>query len=151
MTDGRATTSQKKFRMERGVAIEIAAPSEQIWALRTGATGFPRWSSTVQSLDGEIALGQKLAVRVPLAPKRVFELEVVAFVPHERMVWCHDAMPRFRGARTLRLASRGNGVELSMGELFAGSMLPMIKGALSDFAPSCEHYALDLERGAERN
>jgi hypothetical protein len=148
--DGRATKERQTFRMQCGVAIKINARPEKIWALLTNAADFPRWNSTVASIEGQIALGQKIQLRVPIAPKRVFKLKVSTFEPTKRMVWQDGAPPMFKGVRTFTLAPCDNGaVEFSMVEVFSGLMLPMIAGSLPDFAPSFERYAADLKRAAE--
>jgi uncharacterized protein YndB with AHSA1/START domain len=137
--------------MQCGVAINIQAQPEKIWALLTNAAGFPRWNSTVQSIEGQIALGQKIRLRVPVAPKRVFKLKVSAFEPGKRMVWQDGAPPMFKGVRTFTLTPRDNGsIDFAMVEVFSGLMLPMIAGSLPDFAPSFERYAADLKRAAEQ-
>jgi uncharacterized protein YndB with AHSA1/START domain len=149
--DGRATKTRQTFRMQCGVAINIQAEPEKIWALLTNAAGFPRWNSTVQSIEGQIALGQKIRLRVPVAPKRVFKLKVSAFEPGKRMVWQDGAPPMFKGVRTFTLTPRDNGsIDFAMVEVFSGLMLPMIAGSLPDFAPSFERYAADLKRAAEQ-
>jgi hypothetical protein len=149
--DGRAQTERETFRMQCGVSINIQAPRDKIWSLLTNAADFPRWNSTVQSIEGQIALGQKLRLRVPIAPKRVFKVKVSAFEPGARMVWSDGAAPMFKGVRTFTLAPRDNGsVDFSMVEVFSGLMLPMIAGSLPDFAPSFEQYAADLKRAAEQ-
>ena len=148
--DGRATKKRETFRMECGVAANIAAKPEKIWALLTDAAAFPKWNSTVTSIDGRIALGEKIRLRVPLAPKRVFKLEVSAFEPGKRMVWQDGAPPMFKGVRTFTLSPQQNGsIDFSMVEVFSGLMLPMIAGSLPDFAPAFEQYAADLKRAAE--
>ena len=149
---GRAHKTRQTFRLECGVAIDIAAPADKIWALLTDAAAFPRWNSTVQSIEGQIALGGKIRVRVPLAPERVFKLKVAAFDPGRRMVWRDGMAPMFRGERTFTLRPTDHGaVEFSMVEVFSGLMLPMIAGSLPDFAPSFEQYAADLKRAAEQS
>jgi hypothetical protein len=148
--DGRAIKEQQTFRMQCAVSIQIHSRPETIWSLLTNAAEFPRWNSTVQSIEGQIALGQKIRVRVPIAPKRVFKLKVSAFEPARRMVWQDGAPPMFKGVRTFTLVPGANGsVEFSMVEVFSGLMLPMIAGSLPDFAPSFERYAADLKRAAE--
>jgi uncharacterized protein YndB with AHSA1/START domain len=138
--------------MECGVAIDIAAKPEKIWALLTNAADFPRWNSTVTSIDGQIALGEKIRLRVPLAPKRVFKLKVSAFEPGKRMVWQDGAPPMFKGVRTFELSPRGDGsIHFSMVEVFSGLMLPMIAGSLPNFGPAFEQYAADLKRAAEQS
>jgi hypothetical protein len=149
--NGRAVKSASAFRMECGVAVRIGATPERVWALLTNAAGFPRWNSTVTSIEGEIALGNKLAVKVPLAPKRTFRPKVVTFDSERKMEWAEGAAPMFRGRRTFTLTPGSDGsVEFSMVEVLTGLMLPMIKGSLPDFAPAFEKYAADLKREAER-
>jgi hypothetical protein len=151
-TDGKATMQRATFRMECGVAINIRAKPDAVWALLTDATRFPRWNSTVQSIEGKIALGEKIAVRVHAAPTRTFKLKVGAFEPARRMVWRHGAAPMFQGVRTYTLAARDDGsTDFAMVETFSGLMLPMIAGSLPDFRPSFEAYAADLKREAERS
>src|SRR5262249_30541786 len=121
-----------------------------LWALLTNASEFPKWNTTVTSIDGDIALGHKLALRVPIAPGRVFKPKVTAFEPEQRMVWSDGAAPFFRGVRTFTLTPRSDGTtDFSMVEVFSGLMLPMIKGSLPDFGPPFEQYVADLKRAAE--
>jgi hypothetical protein len=121
-----------------------------VWALLTDAKRFPVWNSTVTSIEGEIALGQKLALKVPLDPKRTFSPKVTRFEPAREMVWSDGFAPMFRGVRTFTLRDKGAGTtEFAMREVFSGLMLPMIKGSLPDFAPAFEAYAADLKRAAE--
>jgi hypothetical protein len=149
--DGRAVKSATAFRIETGVAIRIQATPERVWSLLTNAAQFPSWNSTVTSIEGEIALGRKLAIRVPLAPKRTFHPKVAVFEPARRMEWSEGTAPMFRGRRTFTLVPGSDGaVEFSMVEVLSGVMLPMIKGSLPDFGPAFEQYAADLKREAER-
>lgn len=148
---GTATKRASTFRLEYRVAVEIAASPDKVWALLTNAADFPRWNSTVTSIEGEISEGQRIAVRVPLAPNRVFKPRVTASERARRMVWSDGAAPMFKGERTFLLDPRGDGSTLfSMSEVFTGVMLPMIKGSLPDFTKAFEQYAADLKREAEK-
>jgi hypothetical protein len=148
--DGRARKTKQAFRMEIGVAINIRANPGVIWGLLTDAPGFPRWNSTVTAIEGTIALGETLKLRVPLAPSRTFKPKVAAFEPPRRMVW-QEGNPMFKGVRTFALAPRPDGTtDVSMIEVYTGVMLPLIAGSLPDFAPAFEAYAADLKREAER-
>ncbi len=148
--DGKAHKTRTTFRMECGVAIAIRATPEKIWALLTRAEEFPSWNSTVTSIDGKIAPGERIALRVPNVD-RVFKLTVSAFEPSTRMVWQDGMAPMFKGVRTFTLIAKGDGTtEFSMVEVFAGVMLPMIAGSLPDFGPPFEQYAKDLKAAAER-
>ena len=150
-TQARATKTATTFRQTCAIRCEIHAPAERIWALLTDARRVPEWSSTVTSLDGEIALGRKLALVVPLAPKRTFRPKVTKLVANQAMEWSEGFAPMFRGVRTFTLTVRPDGVtEFAMVEVFWGLMLPMIERSLPDFAPAFEAYAADLKRAAEK-
>jgi hypothetical protein len=146
--------SKKKastFRMECRVVIHIAAPPRKIWALLTNADDFPRWNSTVSSIEGDIVPGSKLALRVPVS-ERTFTPTVTELEPERRMVWADGMAPFFRGERTYTLTPRADGTtDFEMVEVFSGVMLPMIKGSLPDFAPIFDRYARDLKNEAERS
>lgn len=147
----KARKTESTFRLEYAVVREIQATPEKIWALLTDAKGFPSWNSTVTSIDGDIALGQKLAIKVPLDPKRTFTPKVTRFEPGQEMQWSDGFAPMFKGTRTFALTPKSGGVtEFAMTEVFSGLMLPMIKGSLPDFGPAFETYAADLKSAAER-
>ncbi len=151
-TNGAAKAAKTKaaFRMECTITSNIRAPHERIWALLTDAAGFPRWNSTVTSVGGTIALGERLELKVPTAPTRTFKPRVTAFEPGRSMVWSDGMAPMFKGVRTYTLTPKGDGTtDFTMTEVFSGAMLPMIKGSLPDFAPVFEKYAADLKREAE--
>ena len=149
--NGKATKKASTFHMECAVGINIRAAPATIWTLLTNAADVPRWNSTVTSLEGDIALGNKLALRVPIAPGRVFRPKVTELVADKRMVWSDGAAPMFKGVRVYTLTPRSDGTtDFSMVETFDGVMLPLIKGSLPDFAPPFEQYAADLKREAER-
>lgn len=142
-----ATFTQSTFAMEYGVSATMPASAERVWALLTDAANFPSWNSTVTSIDGPIVLGQKLAIRVPLAPGRTFSPKVSTFEPARRMVWSDGMAPMFKGERTFTLTPNDDGTtEFTMVEAFWGVMLPLIKGSLPDFRPVFDQYVADLAR-----
>ena len=149
--NGRASRTKSAFRMECGVGINIQVPPNRIWALLTTAADFPRWNSTVQSIVGNIAPGEKIKLRATIAPERVFNLTVSEFVPEKMMVWRDGMAPMFKGVRTYTLTPKADGsTDFTMVEVFSGLMLPMIAGSLPDFGPTFEQYASDLKREAEQ-
>lgn len=145
-----ATKRVAAFRMDCSIRCDIAASPGRIWALLTDARGFPSWNSTVTSLKGDIALGQRLELRVPLDPKRTFRPRVTKLEEDREMEWSDGMAPMFKGVRRFLLTPRGDGVtEFEMTEVFSGVMLPLIKKSLPDFGPAFETYAADLKRAAE--
>lgn len=146
----RAVQEKAAFRMSCTVECRIDASAEKVWSLLTNAADFPRWNSTVSKIDGNIELGQKLALQVPAAPGRTFKPRVSELTPNQSMEWSDGFAPMFKGVRTFRLTANADGsTNFNMTEVFSGLMLPMIKGSLPDFGPSFEAYAADLKREAE--
>jgi hypothetical protein len=145
----KATKTTSTFRMECAISVKIDAEPAKIWALLTDAKGFPRWNSTVASIDGDIAEGKALAIKVTAAGDRVFKPKVSNVEPERAMTWSDGFAPMFKGVRTFTLKPSGGSTEFEMKETFSGLMLPMIKGSLPDFAAIFETYAADLKRAAE--
>ena len=147
--NGKAAKTKSTFKMEVSVGITIAARPEKIWALLTDAANFPKWNSTVTLIEGQIAEGQKIKVRVPVSD-RVFNLKVTGVDPARRMAWSDGLAPMFKGVRIFLLTARPDGTtDFQMAESFSGLMLPMIAGSLPDFVPVFEAYAADLKKAAE--
>lgn len=146
----KATKKASTFHMACAIRTTIRANPESIWSLLTDAAGFPRWNSTVTSIEGQIAEGHTLKLRVPTAPKRVFKPKVSGVTAGRSMTWSDGMAPMFKGVRVFTLSPNADGsTEFEMTEEFSGLMLPMIKGSLPDFAPVFETYAADLKRAAE--
>jgi uncharacterized protein YndB with AHSA1/START domain len=149
-----AQATTQTFRQSCTVQCNIKAPPAQVWALLTDAARFPSWNSTVTKIEGTIALGQVLEVKVPADPKRTFKPKVTRFEEQKdggekMMEWSDGFAPMFRGVRTFTLTPTETGTAFTMTEVFSGVMLPMIRGSLPDFAPIFEAYAKDLARAAE--
>jgi hypothetical protein len=119
------------FRQDCSVRCDIRATPQRIWALLTDARAFPTWNSTVTSLEGDITLGSKLALKVPLDPKRTFRptvtrLEGGSENEKMEMEWSDGFAPMFRGVRTFTLTAKHDGLtEFAMTEVFSGLMLPL--------------------------
>src|ERR1700678_3014630 len=93
----------------------ITAPAERVWALLTDAPGYPAWNTTVDKVEGRIALGEKVTVHAKVSPGRAFPVKVTALEPNARMVWS-SGMPLglFKGERTFTLEPGSGGVTFSM-------------------------------------
>lgn len=139
-----AEKTESLFAMEISVRATVPGPPSAVCARLTDAAGFPTWNTTVTRIDGDIALGNKLAIQVPSAPGRTFTPKVVELEPERRMVWSDGFYPMFRGTRTFTLTPDGAGTAFEMRERFEGLMLPLIKGSLPDFVPVFDRYAADL-------
>lgn len=131
-------------------SITIQSSPETIWAILTDGAAWPAWNSTIDKVEGNIALGNKITVFSKVNPGRAFPLKVSEFVPSQRMVWS-GGMPLglFKGERTYTLTPKNNEVEFSMREEFSGLMAPLITKSIPDLQPSFDTFAADLKRRAE--
>lgn len=144
-SNGKAVTTKKIFGRETAVSIDVQADRSIIWALLTNANDFPRWNSTVISIDGTIALGKKIKLKAKLDPKREFKLKVKEFDADNRLVW-GDAM----GNRVYTLKSIGNNLtNFSMVEKIGGPLFPLFAKMIPPFDEVFEQYAKDLKNEAE--
>ncbi|MFT4525404.1 MAG: hypothetical protein ACI85F_001557 [Bacteroidia bacterium] len=140
----KAATTKKTFSRSTIVSIDIKADAATIWALLTNASDFPRWNSTVTSLDGKIALGEKLALKVTLDEKRTFKLKVKEFKPDKHMRW-GDAM----GNREYTLTPFDGGVTFTRNEKIGGPFFPLFATMTPPLDQEFDQYAADLKKEAE--
>ncbi len=144
-SNGKAVTTKKIFSRETTVSIDIQADRSIIWALLTNANDFPRWNSTVISIEGIIAQGEKIKLKAKLDPKREFKLKVKEFEADTRLVW-GDAM----GNRVYTLKDIGtNLTNFTMTEKIGGPLFPLFGKMIPPFDETFEQYAIDLKNEAE--
>ncbi len=141
----KASTIRKTFSRTTSVSTTIQADPSIVWALLTNAADYKRWNSTIVSIEGEIALGEKIRLKSTLDPKRTFKLKVKNYEPEKSLVW-GDAM----GKRRYTLTSNGNGtVTFSMVEKIGGPMFPLFAKMIPSFDASFDQFAADLKKEAE--
>lgn len=143
--DGKATTEKKTFSRTTSVSQTIQADAAKIWALLTNAQDFPRWNSTVVSIEGNIQLKEKIKLKSTLDESRTFKLKVKEFEPSQKLVW-GDGL----GERVYTLESKGNQTVFTMTERIGSFMFPLFAGKIPSFDASFEQFAADLKKEAEK-
>ncbi|MFN8357218.1 MAG: SRPBCC domain-containing protein [Spirosomataceae bacterium] len=143
--NGKAITIKTTFSRETSVSIVIKADAAIVWTLLTNAADFPRWNSTIISIEGDIQQGEKIKLKSTLDSKRVFKLKVKEFEPESKLTWGDG-----NGTRTYTITEQGNGVLIfSMTEKIGGLMFPLYAKYIPPFDKSFEQFAADLKREAE--
>lgn len=138
----------KRYRETR-VGVHIDAPPAAVWAVLTDGPAYPSWNTTVTSLEGTVAAGEEIELKVKIDPKRTFKLEVSAFEAPTRMVW-QDGNGMFKGVRTFTLTALPDGTtDVTMAEVMTGSMMGMIAKKLPDFRPDFDTFMRDLKTTVE--
>lgn len=141
----KAVTTRTTFHRETSVSATIRAEEAIIWALLTNAGDYPRWNSTVISINGNIALGERIVLKSTLDPKRSFKLRVKVFEPTYQLVWGDG-----KGERTFTMKKNGDGtIAFNMRERIGGLMFPMYAKYIPSFDASFDAFAADLKKEAE--
>lgn len=143
--NGKASTIKKTFSRTTSIQIQINSDVSSVWNLLTNASEYPKWNSTIVSIEGKIALGEKIKLKSTLDTSRVFKLKVKEFVPNEKLVW-GDAL----GERTYSLTKGDSGILFSMTEKIGGFMFPLFASKIPSFDESFEQFAADLKMAAEK-
>ncbi|MEM6699571.1 MAG: SRPBCC domain-containing protein [Bacteroidota bacterium] len=142
--NGKAKTTKKTFSRTTTISQTIQADASTIWTLLTDASKFAKWNSTVISIEGNIAEGEKIKLKSTLDPDRTFKLKVKEFVPNQKLVW-GDAM----GERTYTLQENGNSTLFTMTEKIGGPMFPLFANKIPSFDESFEQFTADLKKRVE--
>lgn len=133
--EGKASTIKTTFSRETSVSIPIHASPSIVWRLLTTASDYPRWNSTVISIEGNIQQRQTIRLKSKLYPKREFKLTVREFEPEQRLVWGDG-----KGMRVFSIVSHGQGaLSFSMTEKIGGLMFPLYAKYIPPFDESFEH------------
>ncbi|HEX4347753.1 MAG TPA: SRPBCC domain-containing protein [Vicinamibacterales bacterium] len=149
MDEPTITKAHGLFGNATRVDVTIHATPARVWQLLTDAEGFPKWNSTVAEVQGRIAEGERLQVRVP-GYERTLKPTVSCVVDNQQMTWTGGRGPLFKGTRTFVLTPRADGdTDFAMEERFSGLLVSLMEGP--DFGPIFERYAIDLKHEAERN
>jgi hypothetical protein len=148
--DGRATTTRTTFRLAVAVTRLIDAPVMTVWNLLTDLGAHSKWNSTLTSIEGKIALGERVSFKVPEAPGQTFSPTVVVYDEPKSMVWRLNRWPLLVGVRTYRLTpGPHDSTEFAIDEVFQGLLLPLIAKSLPNFGAMFERTATDLKAAAE--
>lgn len=142
--DGVASTTRTTFSRSTRIARHIDADAATVWRLLTAAAEWPRWNSTVVSLDGEIALGSKIKLVSTLVPNRTFRLKVKEFEPNARLTF-GDAV----STRTYSLSGDAGGTRVEVVERIGGPFFPFFAPMIPPFDENFEQFTADLKKAAE--
>lgn len=140
----KATTIRTTFSRETTVSIEIKSDAVIVWALLTKASDYPRWNSTVTSIEGKIELGETIQLKSTLDAKRTFKLKVKEFEKEKKLVW-GDAM----GKRVYLITKTPNSILFTMTEKIGGPLFPLFAKMIPSFDESFDRFAHDLKKESE--
>jgi uncharacterized protein YndB with AHSA1/START domain len=132
--------------------IKIHAPAEKIWAVLTDTAAYPTWNTTVDKVEGKVALGEKLKIWAKISPGRAFPAKVTELEPGVRMVWSFSApLGIFKGARSFTLEPSEQGTMVfHTREVFSGWLAGLITKKMPDLQPTFDAWAQCLKQRSEQ-
>jgi hypothetical protein len=138
------------LRWQTNISIDIYADPEIIWALLTEVKEYPRWNSTIKSIEGNIEKGGKIKVRSSLDqnrdPQPTYTFDIYEFNAPFKMVWS-----QWMGKRTYCLIQKTPDIiTFTMTEKVSGLLVPFFLTSLPIFESEFEQFAADLKREAEK-
>jgi uncharacterized protein YndB with AHSA1/START domain len=142
----KASTVKTTFSRQTTVSIEIKADAGIVWQLLTKASDYPRWNTTITSIEGNIALGETIKLKSTLDAKRTFKLKIKEFEPEKKLVWGDG-----QGTRVFTITKKENGNLLfTMTEKIGGLMFPMYAKMIPPFDNAFDQFANDLKKESEK-
>ncbi|MEM6523390.1 MAG: SRPBCC domain-containing protein [Bacteroidota bacterium] len=145
MADGKAKTTKSTFNRKTTISIKIKAERKEIWKILTNAHKYPKWNSTIVSLEGSIEPGGKIRLKSTLDPKRTFKLKIKEYTAPRKLVWGDG-----KGNRSFTLKEIEGQVEVIMTEKIGGLMFPLYAKYIPPFDQSFEQFMNDLKQEAEK-
>ncbi|MEO1307916.1 MAG: SRPBCC domain-containing protein [Pseudomonadota bacterium] len=111
-------------------SIDIAALASQVWQVLTAFDRFPEWSEFILSVEGSIAQGQKIVVRLnDGGGEMIFKPRIVANRESEEFAWrgVVGASWMFTGEHRFTLEDLGDGrTRVVHSEHFSGLLVPLL-------------------------
>lgn len=136
------------------VTTEINAPVEVVWAQLTDAAAFAEWNPFMPSLEGSLAEGERLEVRItpPGAKGMTFRPAVTAVEENRKLEWLGRFLVRglFDGRHTFTLEPVPGGTRFTQEETFTGVLVPLLASTLAKTESGFRQMNEALKERAER-
>lgn len=117
------------------VTTEINAPVETVWAQLTDTATFADWNPFMPRLDGTLAEGERLEVRItpPDAKGMTFRPTVTVAEEGRKLEWLGRFLVPglFDGRHSFTLTATADGTSLTQEEVFTGVLVPVLASTLN--------------------
>jgi hypothetical protein len=127
------TTMAKEIKTE----ILIHATPEKVWKILTNFDDYPNWNPFINSIKGEVKVGNKIRVRItpPESNAMTFKPEILKFESNREFSWLgHLLFPGlFDGNHKFEIIENSNGTTtFRHSEIFKGLLVPLFKKQLDN-------------------
>jgi uncharacterized protein YndB with AHSA1/START domain len=139
-------------RQHYDTSVRIQAPVETVWRVLTDSAGYRAWNPEILEVDGVMAPGARITVRVKVqgGAIRRLRMRVTACEPPARLEWT-GGMPLglFVGRRTFVLTRQDACTLFSMHLSMTGPLAPLILKSLGDRQPDIDAFSAALRARVE--
>jgi len=134
-------------RQHYETSVQVNAPAGAVWQVLTDSAGYREWNPEILQVDGTMAAGARIKVRVKVqgGAVRTLGLHVTAFDPPSRLEWT-GGLPfgLFVGRRTFVLTPQDAGTLFTMHLSMTGPCAPLILKSLGDRQPDIDAFSAAL-------
>lgn len=115
--------------------IVINAPAEKVWNILTDFKNYPIWNPFIQSLEGNVKVGNQIKVRIspPEGNAMTFKPKVLVYESERELTWLGTLVFKglFDGEHSFKLVRNTDGTTTFIqSEDFSGILVGLLKGTL---------------------
>ena len=135
--------------------IEINASPEKVWATFSDFTSYPKWSSFIEKIEGNLEIGMRLEVLLKPPGKdkgTTFKPKVVKVESNKEFRWLGKLGGvgfLFVGEHYFVFETAGNGTRVTHGEKFKGLLVPLMGKVLASTKIGFENFNKALKSRVE--
>ncbi|NME70718.1 SRPBCC domain-containing protein [Flammeovirga aprica] len=120
--------------MEIQTEILINATAEKVWTVLTNFKNYPQWNPFIESLDGEVKVGNTIKVKIapPNGKTMTFKPKVLNYDINKELRWVGHLFFKglFDGEHSFELIDNGDGTTtFKQNEMFSGLLIGLLNVA----------------------
>lgn len=138
-------------------SIIINAPAEQVWDIFTKFSEYPKWSSFIEQVEGDLIEGSTIHVYLkPPGRKKStkFTPKILLLRPNFEFRWLGKLGGiglLFTGEHYFKFEEHNGATTVTHGENFKGILVPFLRNMLQDTKSGFENFNLALKEKCEKD
>ena len=137
------------MKKEISTSIQINATPEKVWQVLTDFESYPEWNPFIQSLKGDVRVGNRIDVNLG---GMAFKPLVLEFTLNQKFRWIGHLLIKgiFDGEHQFEIITNPDGsTQLIQSEKFRGLLIPFVPKVLKDTKANFELMNQALKQRAE--
>lgn len=137
------------MKKEISTSIQINATPEKVWQVLTDFKSYPQWNPFIQSLKGDVKVGNRIDVNLG---GMAFKPLVLAYSQNQKFRWIGHLLIKgiFDGEHQFELTANPDGsTHFIQSEKFKGILVPFVPKVFRDTKVNFERMNQALKQRAE--